>query len=169
MKKLGLIVGSFLLTVAGYEAYQTYMPFDTAYVVGCEEYVKDGLKAPSTYKRIGARDTAAPVSATDLKKLGVEMRSDPTWQTNYWLHTVSITYDAENSFGVPVRSGEVCTLMEIGAEPDRSRPTKADQALVNISVSGAKIRRILRQQVEAGALDNSDGHIEMDPRHPCCL
>jgi len=168
MKKSWLMLGGIALILAGYGAYQAYMPFDSAYVAGCEDYLKDGLKAPSTYKRIDARETIAPISPARLKAMGGTTLDLP-WETKYWLHTVSISYEAENSFGVPIRSGDACVFSETGDEPDRSRPTKSSKAMVRIDVSGAQISRIRRQQVEAGNIDNPDGKIDMDPQYPCCL
>jgi hypothetical protein len=55
----------------------------------CERSIKAGLKAPSTYKRISAD--------------GVTM--DDTKPPEYW---VRIEYDADNSFGVPLRDTEIC-------------------------------------------------------------
>ena len=168
MKKSWLMLGGITLAVAGYAAYQRFMPFDTAYVAGCEEYLKDGLKAPSTYKRIDVRERVARITPTRLKEIGGKPLSVP-WEVKYWLHTVSIFYEAENSFGTPIRYGEACAFVQTGSEPDTPRPTKTSKASVGIFVSSAQMQRARRQQVEAGEMDNADGRIDMNPEFPCCV
>lgn len=53
----------------------------------CDDAIKDTLKAPATYKRIDFT--------------GAYQKESPSYY---------ITYDAENSFGVPLRSSITCYL-----------------------------------------------------------
>lgn len=61
----------------------------------CDEGAKQYLKAPATYRRI------APVASLDAL---------PRASTRGDTFTVEITYDAQNSFGVPIRSTGTCRV-----------------------------------------------------------
>ena len=64
-------------------------------ILACEEWVKAGLRSPSTYRRAHARET----------NLGERSM-------------VSLDYDAENGFGSPVRDSTVCVFKTRGDQVD---------------------------------------------------
>lgn len=76
-------------------------------VRACEDIIKEGLKAPSTYKRIRADASTLP----DQMKVNV-----------------TIEYDAENDFGVALRSTAFCDVPLRNGSPDTS------QAKVNLQI-----------------------------------
>lgn len=61
----------------------------------CDEGAKSYLKAPSTYRRV------SPVPSLEPLKVA---RSEGK------LDVVEVTYDASNSFGVPIRSSGTCMV-----------------------------------------------------------
>lgn len=61
----------------------------------CDEAIMATLKAPATYRRIDGPDTFA--TGDDMFR---------------------ITYDAQNSFGVPLRSKGFCTITDDGKSAD---------------------------------------------------
>ncbi len=68
----------------------------------CEQYVLGKLKAPSTYKRIAASGMGVPYPKPKQ-------------------YTVTVEYDAANSFGVPIRETQVCVFPLSGDRPDTSK------------------------------------------------
>lgn len=106
----------------------------------CEEYVKSTLKAPATYKR---------VSADVLMDEGKN-------------RLVMLQYDAENSFGAPLRSGEICAfkLNEKGELPDR------DEAL--FLANGSRLAATLRKTRQYGETAQAASDTA-EPEHACCL
>lgn len=72
---------AFALVSAGYAIH--YFSPEQASLRACEVEIKSQLKAPATYKRVEAQ------AFTSM---------------------VSVTYDAANSFGVPIRSSGFCSV-----------------------------------------------------------
>jgi hypothetical protein len=75
-------------------------------IAECEAFLQRGLLAPSTYKRIGA-------SVTDSELLPPAQFAREVTQSNLpaepaHLRVVGLTYDADNSFGAPLRDIYVC-------------------------------------------------------------
>lgn len=85
---------------------------DNDTVKTCEQYIRGGLSAPATYKRISVSEATRPITYAELTDMGkdpemvalAKKMSLPEGP----LDTVLITYDASNSFGVPIRSQQVC-------------------------------------------------------------
>jgi hypothetical protein len=108
--------------------------------LACEAYVKDGLKAPSTYSRVSAS------SNIESKELG----------------SVSIEYDAENSYGVPLRGRQSCAfkLDEEGKWPE---PWAA-----NFAAEGSVLEKHTRSINSPGNPD-SDLKATGSSGYDCCL
>ena len=86
----------------------------------CESELLAKLKAPSTYKRIKASTiivTADVIrqSNRELKKIGIEGGTDEN-PADYL--SVSIEYDASNSYGVPLRDTQTCRYAVSNGIPD---------------------------------------------------
>ena len=60
-------------------------------IQACEKFIEGSLKSPSTYKRVSANvDQSAVMYAGKSTK------------------SVSVSYDAANAFGTPIRAAEIC-------------------------------------------------------------
>lgn len=106
-------------------------------ISGCKEFITERLKSPSSFRVISVHTEKEPISVAEWARLhagmgGYVMRSS----TKPGLHRVVIEYDADNSFGVALRSEQVCDfpVSDIADTPSR---TSVDAA-VNI-VSTRKI------------------------------
>lgn len=66
----------------------------TLAVDACEGYIKAGLRSPSTYK----------VVETTLND---PIKAD----SGRFVRTISISYDAANAFGTPIRGAEICSFV----------------------------------------------------------
>ena len=102
-------------------------PFEeSGFSKACEAAIQGRLKAPSTYKRIDLVRTTEPISFEEYAKkrdwspvLYEAYKKDGH---KYVRHTATITYEASNSFGVPVRSVLKCTHeTSEGEEPTDSK------------------------------------------------
>lgn len=91
----------------------------------CEEELKSRLKAPSTYTLIRKDEFTAPVEISDYRKMLAEGQDKDspnalladvrtaeskraTGEPGPTRHTLFIEYDADNSFGVPLRGVTEC-------------------------------------------------------------
>lgn len=74
-------------------------------IAACEDYVKDGLRSPSTYRRVSvaSRDEAA-TAARIVELGGRQVRGGQSLA----LRMVTIEYDAQNAFGAPIRNAAQC-------------------------------------------------------------
>lgn len=88
-------------------------------VKACEAYIQDGLRAPSTYKRIGIEEASVPATYEERISLGADPRLMAIAKKHKFpvepLYALTISYDAQNAMGVPIRSKQVC--MFGGDEP----------------------------------------------------
>lgn len=122
-------------------------------VKACETFIKSGLKAPSTYRRVSVterlqsfpnwtafRSETGSERKTLLEMMGQKEPSHPT------IRIVAIEYDAANAFGVALRSGEVCAFEEGQNEQTR-----------DMVLSSAQRRRDYAAKPPAGL------------KYPCCL
>jgi hypothetical protein len=99
----------------------------------CEEQVLQALRSPSTYKRVSAE------------------ASPPLPGQSAWV--VSISYDADNAFGTPVRGGYLCAFK---ASDDGKLPTKTEMETAAILARTA-------------AITNPEQNPQRLDVFPCCL
>lgn len=92
------------------------------FVDTCEEVIRERLKAPSTYRRIGAPEVihhSETLSDSDfseliagkeqiLQEIMQESRSEGTGWLQVSYFETTIEYDAANAFGVPIRRVSRC-------------------------------------------------------------
>lgn len=87
---------------------------DKETVKTCETYIQGGLSAPSTYKRIAVQESSVPITYEQLLALGKDPRMVKIAKDFHMpaesLHMVTISYDAQNALGVPLRSKQICTF-----------------------------------------------------------
>jgi hypothetical protein len=103
----------------------------------CEGEILKSLRSPSTYKQIQASV------------------SPPEFEPKVWV--VSISYDAANAFGTPVRGGYLCAFK---AEAEGNLPIKGEMEL---AAATAKLDADIA--LFAGTEPNS-GKLDV---FPCCL
>ena len=83
----------------------------------CEAYVGELLKAPSTYKTIKASHSINRLTKeqflqlSPLRTMGEVGEKSVDLMKAPGVHTVILQYDAENSFGAPLRSYESCDFL----------------------------------------------------------
>lgn len=117
--------------------------FESAFLTACDEVMKDRLKAPSTYTRIAAHGyeqrpatlddkrgwTNATKRAEDLKMIETDPRFKELYEMGEKVFEMSgeqtltrafVEYDADNSYGVPVRGAYECT--HVGFDVDEFAP-----------------------------------------------
>jgi len=89
-------------------------------IAACEDFTLAKLKAPTTYKRIKAStideqiplETWEAFEAERLGKMAVEFRDlTKKNQAAGGVRSILLEYDAENSFGTPLRGIEICKFM----------------------------------------------------------
>ncbi|MDB5586195.1 MAG: hypothetical protein JWP26_1165 [Devosia sp.] len=97
--------------------------FDSAMLKACEGSLKQRLAAPSTYARIDLAETATPLTADQWATLAKAQGNRSASIIEFYvqeigagtvrprLFTVNLTYDADNGFGVPLRSYAQCTYL----------------------------------------------------------
>lgn len=128
-----------LLALAGCEGRE---------IAACEEFLKDGLRSPSTYRRVSLTTRDEATTAQRIVELGG--RQPPAGQS-LALRTITIEYDANNAFGIPIRGAGQCGfLLRDGS--------LAGQQLLDSQVRLASARR--------------DGRMlerQPEPQYPCCL
>lgn len=117
-------------------------------IAACEDYVKYGLRSPSTYGRVNVTTRDEPVTGPRIAELGGR---EPRGGQSLALRTVTIEYDAQNAFGTPIRSAAQCGFVLRDGEI-------AGQQLLNSSVRLAQAKRDTRMLQR-----------EPDPLYPCCL
>ena len=102
---------------------------------GCEQFIKGSLAAPSTYRRIEVTEANVPTNQNKLLALGKDPRIVAFEKRMgiadrpLTLHSVLITYEANNAFNAPLRDRKVCWFE--GQEPVESN--------IKIGVSRAEI------------------------------
>lgn len=108
---------------------------EKATVTTCEQFIRGGLSAPTTYKRIGIKESSRTATNEELLALGKDPRMI-AFSKRYsipagGLHSVVIEYDAQNSFGVPLRSKQICLF-------EGEKPV---QAMLDTGLSKAERKR----------------------------
>ena len=134
-------------------------------VSACEEFVKAGLSAPATYRRVTSEIRVERVSwaqhleespgdrDNDLLKRAFDLGQDR--------RIVSLTYDAQNGFGVPIRNTMQCAF--------RLSEGKLTDHNLEKAVQLAVAQRELRQSVRQGALPGiPPTEAAPEPAYPCC-
>lgn len=100
----------------------------------CVNAIKLRLKAPATYKEVSARRSVEELTVNEYAA-GDQAIFDKYIKSEIKpvRHVVTVTYDASNSFGVPIRSVAKCTSDAIGNEQpiDNDMLVKVD-GLTNI-------------------------------------
>ena len=151
MSRTGLAVLAVVVLGAAAPILYPYASSQTnpnaAFLAACDEAIKKRLKAPTTYPR--ANDGQFPVISvekTTTKKavtarLGGSsddasyQRVRKSFQDLYratggpFRHEAFIQYDAENSFGAPIRETAKCELYEAQKEPPKD--VNADEVLID--------------------------------------
>lgn len=140
--RLVLVVGS-LAAVLGLALWAS----EGWEIAACEDFLKEGLKSSSTYRRgnVTTRDEA--VTAARIAEL---TGRQPRGSEALGLRTVVIEYDAGNAFGTPIRGASRC------APPSRRGGCRS--ATTDSAIFLAKVQRdgrLLQRQPE--------------PEYPCCL
>lgn len=110
-------------------------------VKACEGYIKANLLAPSTYKRIGVLKTDQAMTAPEFTAaVGLDHQTSTQQLAlrneaarGLALRTVSITYESENGFGVPVREDKICAFKVVGGVPEVA-PADRDGARLDKAV-----------------------------------
>jgi hypothetical protein len=140
-------------------------------VSACEEFLKDSLRSPSTYRRIGVSTYDRPINAEARAQLREEeersARENPDWaavrrqldadtpateRPVETLREVFIEYDAENAFGAPIRGAQRCGFILRNGNLSSSSSLRTKLSLAQ---SGRSLRQLRG--------DNSE------PAYPCCL
>lgn len=105
---------------------------DDRVIAACEDAIKSSLKAPTTYSRISAAISekkatrgqyffylvGIPRDVIDEKIAKFERGS-----VSVSIHSGAITYDAANSFGVPIRSVTECSFVSVDGAGDPTPQT----------------------------------------------
>lgn len=86
-RNIALVLGGSILAIGVLCAVLHYSSASYQNLRKCDEEIQSQLKAPSTYERINSMDWGAGAK-----------------------NSFRITYEAQNSFGVPLRSNGVCTV-----------------------------------------------------------
>jgi hypothetical protein len=144
---------------------------DQPEIAACRAFQSKLLKAPATMKMIGAPTIAdRPINLADFKAKYMPGESNPILLANVELkaqkglaiRTVGLEYDAENSFGVPIRGPVVCEFLASGGATD------AREALIRDAESAASEQQ-MNDLIEAGivAPDQIPGRRKRSP--PCCI
>lgn len=117
-------------------------------IAACEDYLKDGLRSPSTYNRVNVSARDEPVTAARIVELGGR---EPRGGQSLALRSVTIEYDAQNAFGTPIRGALQCGFVVRDGEV-------AGQQLMDSAVLLAKVNHQTRRLQG-----------DPEPNYPCCL
>ena len=104
----------------------------------CEDYILAKLRSPSTYKRIEVDGINVPYENPDRYHL-------------------SITYDAANAYGTPVRETQSCVFGLKGGKPDTSKYYDFDTDLQGNGKTAEQVEAAANAAMEAAnaALNNA--------------
>jgi hypothetical protein len=119
---------------------------DKPEIKACEAWIKDGLKAPSTYKRLSA-----------------ESRLEPAVKPRAEHQVVLIGYEAQNSFGVPLASAEQCQFQTLGGGRLPS------SALLDLSARTSMSSRDIWKLARGGAMGSEAREQTNETPPSCCL
>lgn len=112
----------------------------------CETFITDGLRSPSTYKRIEV--------------------ANPPHEAGKSFRYVSVTYDADNAFGTPVRGGQVCAFKvdpETGEYPD-GMLMKSSAGLARAEQGLREAQKMAGQKVDEPPLGTFDCCVAAEDR-----
>ncbi|MDO9489032.1 MAG: hypothetical protein Q7J32_11705 [Sphingomonadaceae bacterium] len=135
-------------------------------IARCEAFVKAQLRSPSTYKRVHASvfDSRLLTAAEFQERLGDKV---PPPESALRLRSVSLTYEADNGFGVPIEERADCQFKVTEEERD-----------AELISPDAITREIEEQRERENALKPDDDLASEDLfgpppagylRSPCCL
>lgn len=156
----------------------------------CEEHIKDGLRSPSTYHRIGyeVRREEVPIprpsksdrgllaSITPMAERLAEWKAHPTQQ----VYRYTVESDAANAYGVPVRDKQSCVFTVDQVERLGNLPFTLSgdaQTLRNYLLSNGSFRRSARMAYK-DEVQSSDSLSQMgelgkmfanDTQPDCCV
>lgn len=136
-------------------------------VRACEAFVKGQLKAPSTFNQVEANVYTSPIDLLTLrrdyypKQLSDEDKTalNAARGKRLELTTVFMKYDADNSFGTPLRDMAACDFLVIDG-----RPTQTDERLAEILGQNA----LLRKQINS-SYEYYTPPPETEKGHDCCI
>lgn len=124
-------------------------------VSACEEFLKESLRSPATYKQVRADIYDEPITPEKLTTLG----GRPWGGETLAIRKVFVEYDAENAFGAPIREAQLCGfVLRNGTLPD-SNGLKAAVALASAKRSYQRVKESVGQ---------ADPEYQ-EPEYSCCL
>jgi hypothetical protein len=150
-----------IAAAGGYFGWKAYGPLQLRL---CEEFIKETLASPSSYRRANVIEVEEPTSISDLQKL----RPPSFWDKLYLdqprsLHLVSVEYDAANAYGANLRGYGTCAFEKKNGEFYSSTIMRSS---ARMSMTSARLRGL----VDSGALpDTKPGSMGPAPKYPCCL
>lgn len=138
-------------------------------VTACENFVRDGLRSPSSYRRIGIETSDQAMSLSEFRNItgdkpgGVlEVMTDNAHK--HGIRTVSLEYDAQNGFGATLRETRQCYFRMRDGELQGTASTFAAKAKLQ------KVNREFRDLMRSGALPNvNSADVPPEPEPSCCL
>jgi hypothetical protein len=133
---------------------------DRPEVAGCESFIKDSLKSPASYRRVSVSIRDHPTNEAELKTLYGQhvfiVGKSPG------LRIVSITSDAANSYGTPIRSTEECAF--------KLNEGKVDETFLESDVQRAESQHALHSLMASGTIPGvSPSQAEPEKKYPCCV
>lgn len=136
-------------------------------VEGCEKFLKEGLKSPSSYKRVSVDAFDRPLSLSNFQNetgQRVSQFDRPLLMnnSNAKMRQVIIAYDADNSFGTAIRGTQVCAFKVF---TDKS----LDADKVEAAATKASMDRSMRQLFHQGAIPRLPNDMDPHPRYECCM
>lgn len=138
-----------------------------AEVRACQDFIKDGLKSPSSYKLVSSdvRDEKLTESnflaETGQKPSDIDRRSLRYGDSE--LRLISISYDAQNSYGTALRSTEICAFRFHGDQQPSTEVLKSRLLF-------AESTRSFRQLARSGAISSVPAAtVPSEPLYPCCM
>ena len=145
-----LIIGGLLL-LAG---------CDKPDVKACEDFILDGLRSPSSYRRVAISVSETPIAFEAVRKISAAPELY-TPSTDFRMNTaepliirvVRVEFDAENAFGAALRSKTTCAF----------RHTKGSALNSMVSLARARERDRLRAAADPAIPDLPE------LPYPCCI
>lgn len=88
---------------------------------GCKKFITERLKSPSSFRVISVHTENEPISLAEWAKMNAILGPLGTnrmtrLKNTPGLHRIIIEYDADNSFGVALRSRQVCDFSVLDIE-----------------------------------------------------
>ena len=137
-------------------------------VSACEDFIKDGLKSPSSYQRASVETNVEPTTLDGFREASGRPMTGSIYEGYYKHHKVAlrnvvIKYDAQNAYGTPVREVGICAFELTDGE---LRKTKGE---LHAAVLSAIAARSFRDMANRGAFDGIEPGSLEGPKYPCCL